>query len=98
MRILAHVESIDEALIDEDLGDPYLLFGRWHGNTLMTDRNSVADSGEHVSNGIGCDHRYHEAFLTPGSSPLDANSRTQIRHMPKSRMNARARPHRLQRL
>ena len=45
MRILAHVESIDEALIDEDLGDPYLLFGRWHGNTLMTDRNSVCGFG-----------------------------------------------------
>jgi len=30
--------------------------------------------------------------------PLNASSRKQIRHKPKRRMNARPRPHRLQRL
>ena len=50
---------------------------------LVPDRNRIADSGEHVGDRVG-DH-YQDAFLTPGSSPRCASSRTQMRHMPKSR-------------
>ena len=41
---------------------------------------------------------YQEAFLIPGISPLEANSLKQIRQIAKSRINARGRPQRQQRL
>ena len=41
---------------------------------------------------------YQLAFLTPGIIPESASSLKQILHSPKRRMNARDRPHRLQRL
>ena len=40
---------------------------------------------------------YQLDFLTPGIIPSLAYSRKQMRHRPKSRMNARLRPHRKQR-
>jgi hypothetical protein len=98
MGLFSHLIPVDVSLIDEDLGNAYLHLGRRHGNTLMSDRHRVANSRKHVCNRICNGHGYHEAFRTPGSSPLDANSRTQMRHIPKSRRYARARPQRLQRL
>ena len=41
---------------------------------------------------------YQEDLRTPGMSPSFAASRKQARHMPKSRMKARLRPQRKQRL
>jgi len=41
---------------------------------------------------------YQLALITPGISPRSAICRKHILHKPKSRRNARALPHRLQRL
>ena len=41
---------------------------------------------------------YHELFVTPVTSPSSASFRKQRRHMENLRMNARGRPHSLQRL
>ncbi len=82
--VLGNLEPVYEALVDEDLGYADLHLRGRHGNPLVTDRDRVADTSQHVCNWIS-DDAHREAFLTPGSSPLDASSRTQIRHMPKSR-------------
>src|SRR5690606_36228243 len=79
-----HVVTVDVALFGEDSGDLFLQLRRRHRHVVVSDGDGVADPGEHVRDRIG-HHDYHDAFLTPGSSPLEASSRTQIRHMPKSR-------------
>jgi hypothetical protein len=76
--------TVDEALGGEDPGDPSFIFEDGIDTWSWPDGHRVADAGEHVGDGIG-HHDYHDAFLTPGSSPDDASCRTQIRHMPKSR-------------
>jgi len=43
-------------------------------------------------------HNYHDDFVTPGNSPLLANSLKQIRHKPKRRIKERGRPQSRQRL
>src|SRR5690606_33195829 len=81
---LGHVVTVDEAFLGEDAGDRLLELRRGHRHVVVTNGHGVADAGEHVGDGIG-HHDYHDAFLTPGSSPREASSRTQRRHIPKSR-------------
>src|SRR5690606_9542478 len=79
-----HIVAVDVAFLGQDPGHLFLELGRRHADGLVADGLGVADPGEHVGDGVG-HHDYHDAFLTPGSSPREASSRTQIRHMPKSR-------------
>src|SRR5690606_13327491 len=79
-----HIVPVDEPFLRQDPSHLLLQSGGRHAHGLVADGHGVADPGEHVGDGIG-HHDYHDAFLTPGSSPREASSRTQMRHMPKSR-------------
>jgi hypothetical protein len=85
MALLGDFVPIDEPLIDEDLGNTHLQLRRRHRYAFVAYRNRVADTSQHVRDRIS-NNCHQDAFLTPGSSPREASSRTQMRHMPKSRM------------
>jgi hypothetical protein len=77
-------EAIHEPFRRKDLEDGLVELGRRHQQVVLVGHVGVADPREHVRNGIGDvgpnERLHHEAFVTPGSSPMWASSRKQIRH------------------
>src|SRR6185369_5683106 len=98
--VLDEAEILDEALFLEDLRDPDLELGRGHVDLLVLGPARVADAGQQIGDRIA-HHRgrpYQLALITPGTSPLRASSRKQIRHAWNLRRKPRGRPHSLHRL
>lgn len=92
-RVVLFIGSAYISLFREHIGDGKLHFRKRHRYRSLPHAGSVLDAYEQV-----CDRVvYHEDFLTPGIRPSLAASRKQARHIPKSRMKARLRPHLKQR-
>src|SRR5690606_25442918 len=81
----------------EDLGDRDQHFGRRHGYVRLAGHAGVSNSGQHIADWIvdcptlvlqllGVDRPYQLDFVTPGSLPVEASSRKQIRQTPNFRM------------
>ena len=47
------IKPVDVSLGGEDAGHGFLHLRRWHRNGQMSGLNSVADSSQHIGNGIG---------------------------------------------
>src|SRR5688572_25413503 len=102
-RLLNDPESLDVALILEDPRNLcFQLAGRQIDAGVLR-RHRIAEAREHVRNRV-CHisvlslKPYQELFVTPVTSPSSASLRKHRRHMSNLRMNARGRPHSLQRL
>jgi hypothetical protein len=96
LAVIQHLEILDEVIVPQESCDLGLEPRYREVHTPMPRLTRIADAREHVRDWIR--HRHYQlAFRTPGISPRSAISRKQIRQTPKRRMNARARPQRLQR-
>src|SRR5262249_24342221 len=73
---------LDEALVLQDLGQPHLELGGGDVHLLVLRAARVPDAREEIGDGIAHRHvegSYQLALITPGTSPLRASSRKQIR-------------------
>src|SRR6266511_691056 len=88
------LEAVHEPFRREDLEDGLVELGRRHEQVVLVRHVGVADPRQHVGDGIGDvgpnEGFHHDAFVTPGSSPMCASSRKQIRHSRNLRYTARA--------
>src|SRR5262249_14807439 len=73
---------LDEPFFLEELGDPDLQLGGRDVHLLVLGAVRVANAGQEVGDRIAHhrDGSYQLALITPGTSPLSASSRKQIRH------------------
>src|SRR5581483_7141646 len=83
--VLDDAEVLDEALVLEDLGHAHLELGGRNVHLLVLGPTRVPDAGEEVGDRIAS-HDYQLALITPGTSPLSASSRKQMRHAWNFRM------------
>ena len=76
--VLADVIALYVALVEQYLGYGLLHRGSGDENVLMLGGKSIADTGQHIGDGIGYQHSlfssfryaYQLALRTPGISPL----------------------------
>src|SRR5262245_37023459 len=81
--VLDETVVLDEALLLQQLGDLHLQPRRRDVDLLVLGAAGVSDPGQQVGDRIAhheCVSSYQLALMTPGTSPLRANSRKQIRH------------------
>src|SRR4029077_6836999 len=98
------VEPVDVALFLQDREDRARLLRHRRERLILVRDVGVADPREEVGDRVGyvrrhlLDRGYHEAFVTPGSSPRCASSRKHMRHSRKRLYTARERPQRWHRV
>ena len=67
--VVDHLEVLDVALVEKDLGDGLLHLGRRNVDGLMLGASGVADAGQHIGNGVGDLHVVFLLYLElPGFS------------------------------
>ena len=73
--VVDHLEVLDVALVEKDLGDGLLHLGRRNVDGLMLGASGVADAGQHIGNGVG---DLHVVFLLYLELPVDAGVATEV--------------------